>query len=222
MWLYKDSYGINHRTAIRGKLKELKQIVKNDNYDGILLPYPRKKYSHEYNHISCSLHSSTFRNEPTEKQLCCCWNYFNKSASNSVCSLCTFPLKKKNVGKFEIVDYEVPSLYNMKNLGAIDWLLKRGDEFIATEVKPYGSPETIVRMLAEILTYTIGTTYIPAICFFKTDMNGRPTKQLRDYVKYKGDENFLFIKEKTGLKVLYITFDENTFCIHDEEEEPLE
>ena len=59
MWLYKDSYGINHRTAIRGKLKELKQIVKNDNYDGILLPYPRKKYSHEYNHISCSLHSST-------------------------------------------------------------------------------------------------------------------------------------------------------------------
>ncbi len=43
MLLYKDSYGINHRSAIAEKLKELAQIVVEDNYDEVLLPHPRKK-----------------------------------------------------------------------------------------------------------------------------------------------------------------------------------
>jgi len=222
MWLYKDSYGINHRSAIRGKLHELAKIVEEDNYDEVLLPHPRRRYPHQDKHICCTMPHSASKKRVTEKRICRCWNYFNKEASSKDCMFCTFGFKKVNAGKYEIVDYEVPTVYSMEQLGGIDWLLKRDDDLFATEVKPPNSSETLIRMIAEILTYTIGTSYTPSICFFKTNMFGNPSKQYVDYIKYREDSNFQFIKQRTGLKVLYITFDENTFCIHDEEEEPLQ
>lgn len=222
MELYKDSKGINHRSAISDNLKELAEIVSGNNYNEVLLPTPWQICKHQDEHIHCTMRASNSQERVTEKRICRCWNYFNKPENKEGCNSCSFVFKKENVGHYEILDYEVPTVFSMEQLGGIDWLLKRENELIAAEVKPPNSQETIVRMIAEILTYTIETSYTPAICFFLKNVYGKPSKQYVDYVKYKDNEHYKFIKEKTGLQVLYITFDENTFCIHNEEEEPLE
>ncbi len=222
MLLYKDSYGINHRSALKEKIKELSLIVKEDNYDEVLLPHPRKRYAHQDEHFSCSMVDAKASERITEKRICRCWNYFNKEYCNSNCAMCSFGFKKVNAGKIVIKDYEVPTEFAMEQLGGIDWLLDVDGVSVAAEVKPHNSSETLVRMIAEILTYTIGTSHIPAICFFKTDLSGNPSKQMIDYLKLKDNDDFLFIKEKTGLKVLYITFDKNSFVIHNDEEEPIQ
>lgn len=218
MLLYKDSYGINHRSAIQDKLKELSLIVSEDNYDEVLLPHPRKRYLHQDNHTQCTMPETDNQEKITEKRLCRCWNYYNK-AFNEQCSECKFGFKRKNVGSIAIIDYEVPTVFSMEQLGGIDWLLKEEDDVIAAEVKPPNSSETIVRMIAEILTYTIGTSYIPAICFFKTDMHGNPSKQYVDYIKIKDSDAFRTIQDRTGLKIFYITFDNAAFEIHGVKEE---
>lgn len=219
MLFYKDSYGINHRSAIQDKLKELSLIVAENNYDEVLLPHPRKRYPHQDEHTVCTMPENESQERITEKRICRCWNYFNK-ANNDYCEQCGFGFKRKNAGSIEIVDYEVPTVFSMEQLGGIDWLLKKDAEIIAAEVKPPNSSETIVRMITEILTYTIGTSYAPAICFFKTDMFGNPSKQYVDYIKVRESDAFKSIEKNTGLRVFYITFDENTFVIHDVKDDP--
>lgn len=219
MVYYKDSYGINHRSAILEKLKELSSIVEEKNYDEVLLPHPRKRYLHQDDHTRCTMSGADNQEQITEKRICRCWNYFNKGL-NDQCNSCKFSFKRQNAGTISIIDYEVPTVFSMEQLGGIDWLLKKDDEVIAAEVKPPNSSETIVRMIAEILTYTIGTSYTPAICFFMTDMYGNPSKQYVDYIKVKDSDSFKKIQCNTGLRVLYITFDDSTFVIHDIKEEP--
>ena len=138
------------------------------------------------------------------------------------CGVCEFEFKRTNVGDIQILDYEVPTEFAMEKLGGIDWILDDVGQALATEVKPPESTETIVRMIAEILTYTVGTSYTPAICFFKTTREGHLSKQCEDYLDYKDNVDFQFIKNKTGLRILYITFDDINFSIHDAEKEPIE
>ena len=221
MLLYKDSDGINHRSAIQDKLKELSLIVAENNYDEVLLPHPRKRYSHQDDHTQCTMPDAANQTQITEKRICRCWNYYNKG-SNVQCNDCKFGFKRKNVGDIAIVDYEVPTVFSMEQLGGIDWLLKKENDVIAAEVKPPNSSETIVRMIAEILTYTIGTNYIPAICFFKTNMYGNLSKQYVDYIKVKDSDAFRDIQASTGLEIFYVTFDDTTFEIHDVKEEPFQ
>lgn len=221
MVYYKDSDGINHRSALLKKLKELANIVCEDNYDEILLPHPREKYCHADKHFHCALNSENAE-RVTEKRICRCWNYYNKQCHKDKCDTCKFEFKRANAGDIRIVDYEVPTEFSMDNLGGMDWLLNDDGEKLATEVKPPESKETIVRMIAEILTYTIGTSYVPAICFFKTTSAGYMSKQCEDYIKIKDNSDFISIKRKTGLRILYITFDDRTFLIHDAEKEPIE
>ena len=220
MVYYKDSAGINHRSALFKKMKELANIVCKDNYDEILLPHPRKKYCHADKHIHCTLNLGKAE-KVTEKRICRCWNYYNKQCHSDKCDVCEFKFKRTNVGDIQILDYEFPTEFSMDNLGGIDWILNDEDEKLATEVKPPESKETIVRMIAEILTYTIGTSYIPAICFFENTSEGRMSKQCEDYFKIKDNSDFISIKKKTGLRILYITFDDHTFLIRDLEKEPI-
>ena len=65
----------------------------------------------------------------------------------------------------------MPAAFCGRSIGEIDLVLKQGDILYATEVKPYkGNKETLLRMVAEILTYTAGdtqNTYQKAIAFFE-------------------------------------------------------
>ena len=57
------------------------------------------------------------------------------------------------------------------------------DNTYAVEVKPQNSSETLVRMFAEILTYTTDYDYKPAICFFEG------SKQMKDYETLMAEKN---------------------------------
>ena len=145
MKYYKDSYGINQRSAIPEKLKELVSIVCDNDYDEVLLPHPRKRYCHQYEHVQCALDLRKTK-RATEKRICHCWNYYNKNCHADKCANCEFEFKKTNAGEIKICDFEVPTDFSMENLGGIDWLLDDNGKTLATEVKPPESDETIVRL----------------------------------------------------------------------------
>ncbi len=208
--LFKDNEDINRRTKQEEQLKKLADMIRNADYQEQLLPKPRYPYDHKFDHSHCDF-SSESSERVTEKRICRCWNFYNKANRDAKCDTCPFQFKKKNVGSIKIVDFEVPTKFNIAKLGGFDWLLKDGDEIFATEVKPPKSDETIVRMLAEILTYTVDSNYKPAICFF-TD-----SKQHCDYKKYKDNPDFQYIIKQTGIRVLCITYNEENFEIHDVE-----
>ena len=208
--LYKDNDFINQRSKQEEQLKILADMIKNGDYEEKLLPKPRYPYDHKFDHSHCNF-STVNPERVTEKRICRCWNFYNKPDRDAKCSTCPFKFKKDNVGDIEIIDFEYPTKFNIAHIGGIDWLLRDGDEIFATEVKPPKSDETIVRMLAEILTYTIESDYKPAICFF----NG--SKQHHDYDQYKDNADFQYIIKQTGIRVLCITFNEDEFEIHDVE-----
>lgn len=221
---FKDDSTINQRTKQKENFEKLVQLIEQGDYEKFLFPEElREVYPHKDKHIACDFKKSDDYEHFTEKRICRCFCYYNKGIHKSKCSECQFVFKKKNVGKIEILDYESPTIFNSKSVGGIDWIIYDGEYKLATEVKPPDSSETLVRMVSEILTYNIGKEDTrPAICFFKnTSDNTKISKQCSDYLKYKESETFKSIVEKTHLKVLYVTFDNDTFEIHDTEKEPL-
>ena len=106
--------------------------------------------------------------EQREKRLCKCLYYFNNNRTQN-CDSCQFHDRYKLKG-FSIIDYEVPSFYYAPKIGEIDLVIKYENENYATEVKPYaGNEEPLIRMIAEIMTYTDGyeDKFKKAIGFFE-------------------------------------------------------
>ena len=106
----------------------------------------------------------------TEKRLCKCMYYLNSTHSKR-CDKCAFRDRFEVVGDYQITDYEVPAYYYGDGIGEIDLIISKDNICYATEVKPYkGNNETLLRMIAEIMTYTEGYpvgTYQKAIAFLK-------------------------------------------------------
>lgn len=114
----------------------------------------------------------------TEKRLCKCLYYLNSSHSKK-CENCQFANRYQISGNYHIEDYEVPAYYYGDGIGEIDLVITDGIDHYATEVKPAkdefdpadkGNQETLLRMIAEILTYTYGYPvgkYKLAIAFFE-------------------------------------------------------
>lgn len=129
----------------------------------------------EGQHTNCAGLSGTAY---TEKRLCKCLYYYN-SANSKECESCQFANRYKVSGNYLIEDYEVPAYYYGDGIGEIDLVITDGIDHYATEVKPAkdefdpadkGNQETLLRMIAEILTYTYGYPvgkYKPAIAFFE-------------------------------------------------------
>lgn len=123
----------------------------------------------------------------TEKRLCKCM-YYQSSNATTKCEQCDFKNRFDVVGKYKIVDYEVPAYYFGDGIGEIDLIIGDGEFRYATEIKPYkNNNETLLRMIAEIMTYTEGYpkgTYKKAIAFFeKNSENGESTVQQKEYEK---------------------------------------
>lgn len=125
-------------------------------------------------HNKCGgLGSDTF----TEKRLCKCIYYHNgQYCKQEECDACLFEDRFTIVGKHKITEYEVPSYYYVPRVGKIDLII---DDIYATEIKPYkGNNEFLLRMVAEVMTYTLGFPsgkYKKAIAFFED------THQSREY-----------------------------------------
>jgi len=108
---------------------------------------------------------------PYEKRICKCL-YYHNSKHPKRCETCKDPYQFDIIGDYRIVDYEVPAFYDGPGIGEIDLVLSGDEKLYAVEVKPpkQKTPESLLRMIAEIITYTVGFPegkYRRAIAFFE-------------------------------------------------------
>ncbi len=228
--MFKDK-NINRRNKkdYRANLSEFAQAIqKGDQALADLLFGGVQLEAHKYapDHSRCTYVEKPLppdkKPRVTEKRICRCMYFYGKMAH---CSSCSFPAKRGNgTPEFELSDYEQPTWYLADNVGGIDLVWTWHGETYAVEVKPPNSTETLIRMVAEILTYNWQNpkNYKPAICFFQHNSEGKVSKQWREYLDWKNDPDFQTMIGK--VHVFYITVDEGRFYIRhirDEESEPL-
>ncbi len=155
-----------------------------------------------------------------ERRVCKCLYYYSKDPRN--CERhpeCDYLVRGGRCrihedSAYSIADYEIPPYVKKKvpGVGNVDLILKGPDgTFYATEVKPpEGNPESLLRMIAEIVTYTLcdfkykGKTTRRAIAFFAN------SDQAREYDRDKNDE---------ALKALLEEADISVFCFREIEGE---
>ncbi len=202
---FKDMETINHRNKddYLENFKKLEKKIndaKNPRAENVFV---NKKLltdkKHVGSHIECSMNE---KDSPriTEKRICRCMYYYNKKEEQ--CNKCPLKYKYNNISKeYDIIEAEIPTIKVIKKCGGIDLVISKKDDFnvkYAVEVKPKYSKETLVRMIAEIYTYTAETEfkkYKKAIAFFEG------SKQDEDYEKYKDEAYFKnVIKEITIFK----------------------
>lgn len=139
----------------------------------------------------------------TEKRICKCMYYLSSTHSKN-CDRCAFQNRFEIIGDYSITDYEVPAFYYGDGIGEIDLIISKGDIHYATEVKPYkGNNETLLRMIAEIMTYTEGYPagqYKKAIAFFEKNRDdGEKTAQQKEYES--ADPALLSLLKKADITV---------------------
>jgi len=182
MGLFKDNIS---KTDYEKLVNDLKNAL-NEGQDALKLlllgTTKPDKYS-KYGKYESRQHNRCdgLKNEKyTEKRLCKCMYYYNQTYKKR-CDKCDITYRYKIIGDYEIVDYEVPAFYYGDGIGEIDLIINSSDSLYATEVKPYqGNDETLLRMIAEIMTYTLGypdSKYKKAIAFFEK------TPQEKEYLE---------------------------------------
>ena len=211
--MFKDKETINRRNMVEygENLRLLADVIRGnekqrEKLKEFLLEKDRKEEnkSHHPEHKICSgcKKEKDKKMRITEKRLCRCMYYFNHTPhtteQKSECDKCDFPVNRKNIGDYEILDYEVPMDKKWDKVGGVDLILKgkNNDVYYGVEVKPAYSNETLVRMAAEILTYgeinhyrgniagNQRISYKPGICFFKD------STQHKDYCKFTDISKF--------------------------------
>lgn len=185
-----------------------------------------EKQVHEFTHTGCDNADIQKDNgRVTEKRICRCMNYY-KSKSEQ-CKNCKLERKYRNNSQYKVIDYEVPCSSVMAGIGGVDLMLEKGNKQYAVEVKPPNSHESLVRMISEILTYTLDLPEKykdanPAIAFFEQTS---PTKsnrykvadstQFRYYKICKDDEPYKTLLSM--VKVFSIRVKENAENVWDYE-----
>ncbi len=146
-----------------------------------------------------------------EKRVCKCLYYYSKDPRN--CERhpeCDYLVRGRRCrvhedSAYSVVDYEIPPYDKDKvpGVGNVDLILEDRDGiFYATEVKPpEGNPESLLRMIAEIVTYTLcdfqykGKETRRAIAFFAD------SDQAREYDRDKNDKNLKALLEEMDISV---------------------
>lgn len=180
---FKDCETINQRRSQLANINILADLVKDlekrkvTHFNG-----DKEKKEHNPKREKCDYKNSDDSDKnirTTEKRMCRCMYYYNLRRNEERCNQnCNYPEKWMNISPYTIEDYEYPSKYVNKGIGGVDLLIHKEDKKYVVEIKPERSTETIVRMIAEILTYVMDVNfkdYEPAICFFKD------SKQDKDY-----------------------------------------
>ena len=196
--LLKDEKTINQRGAkkyienCKSLYDNILKAEANNSFNEIFLDeslITNKK--HKPSHEKCSM-KTTDSKKVTEKRICRCMFYYNKDKDK--CLRCPLGKKYNNISKdYEVVEAEKPMERVIKTCGGIDIVIKdkKNNTLYAVEVKPPKSDETIVRMVAEIYTYTTDFKgYKKAIGFFEG------STQEKDYNKYYDNEYFKNIVDK--------------------------
>lgn len=151
-----------------------------------------------------------------EKRVCKCLYYYSKDPKG--CERhpeCDYLKRGRRYrihedSEYRIEDYEIPPYDKSKvtGVGNVDLILKGQDGTLyATEVKPpEKNPESLLRMIAEIVTYTLcdfkykGKETRRAIAFFDG------SDQAEEYDQDKSDETLKALLKETDISV---------FCFHE-------
>lgn len=154
-----------------------------------------------------------------EKGLFKCMFYWNRGMSPQ-CKECKAGKRFRLIGDYRIMDYEVPAFFKEEGVGNIDLILEGNGEIYAAEAKTYrqDDAEPLLRMIAEILTYTLGDpapnetgVYRKAILFFeKTPAEDKSKEQLtpqeEEYREAKEkDSAIMELIRKAGISVFHLT-----------------
>ena len=191
--LFKDWEKINHYNDVQYEqnFKELETKLEEARQKGYENVFLDEKFITDKikkaNHQECEMKQNP-TSTVTEKRICRCMKYYG---TNSFCNSCPLNDKYHNVStEYVIFDAEMPTHKVIKSCGGIDLVITKKNNSrakFAVEVKPPKSKETLVRMIAEIYTYTAEPEfkkYKKAIGFFKD------SKQHKDYEKYKNTTYF--------------------------------
>lgn len=184
--LFKDKPEVNNLSHYEREaekiLKTIEGLFRNNAGESYNYDKPLKRS--DCGHFS----AHTANGKEYEKRICKCM-YFYNTDNKKQCDKCLeanepfFSLKIE--GNFKIVSYEVVPISRAENIGNIDILLSDGINYYATEVKPPKSDETLMRMVAEIMTYCNSGDINPsvkkdgnlpvkkAICFFEGSMQDK-------------------------------------------------
>lgn len=178
--MFKDIVEKNKSEVIKnGRIKDLIKALDNEEELKKLL-FCEKELNHIEHpgkkRVECVKNKKAKYAEEDEERIIKCLFYKNKENTIKHCENCEYKNIHNLEGKYFISDYQVPSYYESKGIGRIDLVISDGILEYATEIKAYKkekaktNEESILRMIAEILTYTYGfpkDKYKPAIAFFE-------------------------------------------------------
>lgn len=211
--LFKDEREINQKSKLKESLSRIEDLIRTaggvcDNNPVLVEALlgdaitPKKQNP---NHALCE---GCDTEKMTEKRMCRCMYYYNAYGKKEIsnCRSCQLIYRWKNVGKIGIIEYEYPTEYLAETVGGMDLIINDGSQKYAVEVKPQNNPETLARMFAEILTYTLeykNGVCKPAICFFEE------SEQWKEYFKLKSEANASLEYIESFIKVYYFKVQEN-------------
>ena len=211
---FKDSPTINNRgkrqatqTAwfqkLIGKIERTSSVAGTADYAAIANELlggeeDRQRSHTNSDHEKCDQEANT-KPSSTEKRMCRCMFYKNKkqSISRTSCQSCALSEQWTLMpnSRFSIIDYEVPMERERAGLGGVDLVIKdhrNPSQAYALEIKPARSKETLVRMIAEILTYFHFMNYDklntdrqhthPGIAFFTESKQNNDFKEFKDRI----------------------------------------
>lgn len=184
----KDTALMRQKTKEPAALQELAKICKEafhsekKDVDYLAENLRDKKASNtptNPDHRECDGWNNKHYKKTDEQQICRCMFYYGKNIEK--CSRCQFKRKWRHISDgIDIIDYETPMPYKIDKIGNIDLCLKYDDKIYGAEVKPpENNEETISRMVAETLTYTIDfPNILPAIVVFENSYQHRRIDEL--------------------------------------------
>lgn len=132
----------------------VKEELSGDGYlDALLTGVPKNaRNTYDYDHKNCLFQTGG----RTEKRLCRCLTlYKTEKAECDKCVLKGNPFFAKKVLNANMIDFEIPVSKDGKDaVGEIDLLIEYESVLYCAEFKPIWNGESLLRMVAEILTYT--------------------------------------------------------------------
>jgi hypothetical protein len=228
------------REDVKAKSKYLalaKEWMKEDIILQGIKIVPREEFSYKHNTCDFSDDKSTRR---TEKRLCRCLVNFEKAGIQKNCDTCSMNkihhLAKRVRGEkgleCQFLDFEVPvSPCIDDKIGEIDLILAFDGEIYATEFKPYWNTESVLRMMAEIVTYSAFASeskrfpfpkFKKAILFMDVDIE----VQLKHGTEKRKPEQYRQFCEKDyafgiddNVRALLKKYEISVFCLSDEGKE---
>lgn len=202
-------------TLKKGDAQEIRELLFGNN------PIQRYKGSFTDNTHYLASCNGFDSEKDYEKRTCKCMFYRNAKLVKRYCNNCTFNNKEYEItGDYKILDYEVPSYFVGEHIGEIDLIIKGGEILYATEVKPpiyldkkEGNDETLLRMIAEILTYTYdeksntyNDKYKKAIAFFEGTTQEKEYDKnnqiINDILELADISVFKFIKRNLSYEII--------------------